>query len=89
MDRYEVFYRDRLIGLLTVVPKTGMHCYEPDEAGAAAAGQLTPLSHELLHGTSGFVPPIPFFQTRLKHMDRFGLREINYQTDYFTVRKLD
>lgn len=89
MERYEVFYRDRLIGLLAVDPETGMHCYEPDAAGTSAVQEIVALEHELLNGTSGFAAPIPFFQNRLKYMKRFGLREINYQTDYFTVRKLD
>lgn len=45
------------------------------------------LEYELKEGTQGFGPPIPFFQNRLFHMKRNGLDEINYQTDYFLVRK--
>ena len=87
MERYEVFYRDTLIGILTVDSTTGMHSYEPNEDGVSAVKQTVPLTHEMLDGTLGFVEPIPFFQNRLKYMKRYGLSEINYQTDYFTIRQ--
>lgn len=87
MEQYEVFYRDILIGILTVDRSTGLHRYEPEEAGLSAVQGIILLDHDLRTGTPGFVRPIPFFQNRLKNMERFGLREINYQTDFFTIRR--
>ena len=84
MERYEIFYRQFLLGILTVDSATGNYHYIPDAAGTAAVLALTSLPVEMRTETSG--PPIPFLQNRIMNMKRCGLTEINYQTDYFLVR---
>lgn len=87
MKRYEVFYRDTLIGVLEV-DETGKHRYTPDEKGVKATKEKTSLIKEMISGTDGFVDPIPFLQNRLMNAERWGLDEINYQTDHFTIKRI-
>ena len=46
-----------------------------------------PLSREVEQGTGGFGPSIPFFRERLQLMQRWNLQQINYQTDWFLLRR--
>ena len=86
MERYELFYKEVYLGRLTV-NEAGLHRFEPEEEGIKAVKDRAPLMRELERGTEGFVSPIPFFQSRLRQMRRWGLNEINYQTDWFLLRK--
>lgn len=84
---YEVFYKDILIGTLTI-NEAGLYCYLPDEAGVAKTKEETYLDTDLINGTNGeFVEPIPFLESRVKNMNKNGLSQINYGTDYFSVVK--
>lgn len=85
---YQLFYREYLIGTLEVNPDNNMHKFTPDEKGVSEAKKLTSLTKEMVEGTAGFVEPIPFFQNRLMNMNRNGLTEINYQTDFFVLKKI-
>ena len=87
-EEYEVFYRDTYIGWLTVDTVTGKHCYTPDKTGVEAVRVRASLLREMIEGTEGFVPPIPFFLNRIRNMKRAGIHELNYQTDYFTLREV-
>ena len=86
MERYEVFNRENLIGTLTVDDTAGTHCYIPDPDGVEKTLARTSLPPEMQHGTNGFGPPIPFLQNRIMNLKRAGLKELNYQTDYFLIR---
>lgn len=87
MERYELRFQDTFLGTLMVDTTTGKYAFTPDAAGVAAVREKTVLIREILEGTNGFVPPIPFFQNRVHNMKRSGLDEIRYHTDYFILRK--
>ncbi|MBE6885155.1 MAG: hypothetical protein E7487_11205 [Ruminococcaceae bacterium] len=89
MEQYEVFYRDTFLGMLSVNTQSGQHMFRPNREGGAAVCRQTSLIREITEGTDGSVPPIPFFYNRLKEMKRWDLNEINYQTDYFLIRKCE
>ncbi len=84
---YQLFYREFLIGVLEVDPETNKHRFTSNMEGVKAAKEMTSLTKEMVEGTDGFVDPIPFFQNRLMNMERNGLDEINYQTDYFLLKR--
>ena len=85
---YVLHYQDTFLGTLMVDTVTGRHSFEPDFSGVEAVKQETVLIVEILEGTKGFVPPIPFFQNRIWNMKRARLEEIRYHTDYFVLRKV-
>ncbi len=87
METYSLYYKDICLGKLTVETVTGRYAFEPDYSGVDTAKQDTVLIVEIEKGTKGFVPPIPFFQNRIRNMERACLDEIRYHTDYFVLRK--
>ena len=88
MEIYKLSFQDTFLGTLTVDTVTGKHAFEPDLAGVDAVKQKTVLIVEVERGTNGFVPPIPFFQNRIRNMKRARLEEIRYHTDYFVLSKV-
>ncbi|MDO4481672.1 MAG: hypothetical protein Q4C14_02950 [Bacillota bacterium] len=88
MEIYELSYKDTFLGTLTVDTVTGKYSFQPDFPGVDAAKENTVLIVEIENGTKGFVPPIPFFQDRIRNMKRSNLEEIRYHTDYFVLRKV-
>lgn len=89
MERYQLYYRDFLLGVLEVDPTNGKHCYTPNRAVIDEIDKRYPLDPILLGGSDGFVNPIPFFKSRLYQMRRWNLTEINYQTDYFLLKRVE
>ena len=87
MEYYELFFRGTFLGTLTVDTAANRHAFAPDAAGVAAAAEETVLTVEVARGTDGFVPPIPFFQSRLRNMQRLGSTEFRSHTDYFLLRR--
>ncbi len=87
-EQYEVFYRDVLIGILTVDLTNGNHRYVPNRDGVAKVEKTACLLRVMVEGTDGYSDPIPFFSNRLMNMKRSGLRQVNYQTDNFTIRQI-
>lgn len=87
MERYELSFKDSFLGTLMVDTTGEKYAFHPDAAGIAAAKEETVLIREIVEGTDGFVPPIPFFQSRIRNMKRVGLEELRYHTDYFILRK--
>lgn len=85
--QYKVFYREYHIGTLYVELDTQKHCYVPVSDSIERIKDTVPLIPEMCDGTNGYVDPIPFFQNRLMNMYRNGLKEINYQTDYFLIKE--
>lgn len=88
MEVYALSFQDSFLGTLIVDPITGKHAFEPDFSGVDAVKQETVLIVEILKGTKGFVPPIPFFQNRIQNMKRTHMEEIRYHTDYFVLRRI-
>lgn len=88
MERYEVFYRDTLIGRLTVDTTANRYRYDPDAEGVAKVESAAFLLKVMKEGSRGFGEPIPFFQSRIYYMKQWKLTEINYQTDFYTLRLL-
>ena len=88
MEIYKLSFQDTFLGTLTVDNVTGQYAFDPDSAGVAAVKEKTVLIVEVERGTKGFVPPIPFFQNRIRNMERAHLDEIRYHTDYFVLRKI-
>lgn len=86
-EHYEVYYRDILIGRLSV-DENGRHAYKPEKAGIAAVEDRVCLLRVMKEGTDGYGEPIPFFQNRLYNMKRNGLHQMNYQTDWFWIREV-
>ena len=87
MEHYEFYYKDVLLGNLDV-NDAGEHRYTACSEGVEAIRNTVPLMPLLEHGTDGYVAPIPFFYTRIGHMKQWKLTEINYQTDWFLLRKI-
>ena len=88
MEIYRLSFQGTFLGTLTVDTGTGLYAFEPDFAGVDAVKEETVLIVEAERGTNGFVPPIPFFQNRIRNMKRAHLEEIRYHTDYFVLRKV-
>lgn len=87
MEIYKLSFQDTFLGTLTVDSDTGKYAFEPDLEGVEVVKEKTVLIVEVERGTNGFVPPIPFFQNRIRNMKRAHLEEIRYHTDYFVLRK--
>lgn len=87
MERYKLSFKDTFLGTLKVDAISGKYAFEPDAEGVNAVREETVLIKEIEKGTNGFVPPIPFFQSRIYHMKRAHLKEIRYHTDYFILRE--
>ena len=82
--KYEIRYRDTLIGWLFI--RNGLHRYVPDPEGVAQVRKIAPLSRVMTEGCE-WGRPIPFFQERIVAATRFGReRFISMQTDYFVMR---
>lgn len=87
MEHYEFYYKDILLGHLDV-NDDGQHCFTACPDGVAAVRDTVPLMPLIEHGTGGYVKPSPFFYTRIGHMKQWKLTELNYQTDWFLLRKI-
>lgn len=57
-------------------------------AGVDTVKEKTVLIVEVERGTNGFVPPIPFFQNRIRNMKRANLEGIRYHTDHFILQRV-
>lgn len=88
MEHYEVFYRDTLIGYLTVDTKTDRYRYDPVPEGVAEVEETACLLRVMKEGQPEFGEPIPFFQNRIYNMKRWNLTVVNYQTDSYVMRLL-
>ena len=88
MEFYKLSFQDTFLGTLTVDTVTGKYAFEPDFAGVDAVKEKTVLIVEVAKGTNGFVPPIPFFQNRIRNMKHANLEEIRYHTDYFVLQRV-
>ena len=87
MEKYEVYYRDVLIGSLFVNSDYKYH-YEPNFEGVEKVKDTACLLRVMEEGTTDFGDPIPFFQERLRYMKLWKLGVINYQTDKFVIKKI-
>lgn len=88
LEKYEVFYKDVLIGNL-FVNNEYKYCYEPVLEGVERVKDSACLLRVMEKGTNGaFGEPIPFFQERLRYMKLWKLGVINYQTDNFVIKKM-
>lgn len=85
IEIYDIYYREYHIGVLMIDSATNLYRYEPNADGVAKVQKIAPLDYNMVHGTDGFVPPIPFFEERIRNMKRWGLTELNYHTDYFCI----
>lgn len=88
LEKYEVFYKDTLIGILTVDVIKNKYCYDPNYEGVEKVKDTACLIKVMIEGSNGFIEPIPFFQNRLMNMKRLGLQVGNYQTDWFVIREI-
>ena len=86
--KYEVFYTDVLIGILTVDEETDEYAYTPVYDGVKKVRDTACLLKVMENGTDGFGPSIPFFANRLMNMKRCGLHQVNYQTDNFLIKEI-
>ena len=83
---YEIFYREIKIGILEINLE-GKHRYTPDFEGVKLVGDNAPLIREMKE-VSGWINPIPFFQTRIDNAARFSQEnDIYYHTDQFRMIK--
>lgn len=87
MDIYDLFWKDTHLGVLEVDGE-GRHRYRADPAHLEFLAKTAPISPLLLRDSEGdFGPPIPFFKVRLESMATWHLTELNYQTDWFLLKK--
>lgn len=88
MEQYKIFYKDTVIGILSV-DDDYKYCYEPDFDEVEKVKGKACLLRVMEEGTNGiFGEPIPFFQERLRYMKLWNLDVIGYHTDYFTIKKI-
>ena len=88
LEKYEVFYKDVLIGNL-FVNNEYKYCYQPVFEGVERVKNSACLLRVMENGTDGeFGEPIPFFQERLRYMKLWKLGVINYQTDKFAIKRI-
>lgn len=84
MTKYEVSYRDTLLGHLYI--QNGQHCYIPIAQAVEEIRRKAPLPWEMVQGYP-WGKPIPFFQERIESAKRFGMEAyICRQTDYFVMK---
>lgn len=88
IETYEVFFEDVLIGILKVDISNKKHLYEPNKNGIEKVNERACLLKVMINGTNGFEELIPFFENRLYNMRRSNLRQVNYQTDKYTVKRI-
>lgn len=88
MEHYQVFYKDTLIGHLTVDTGVNQYRYLPCPEGVAKVEKAACLLRVMVEGQPQFDEPIPFFQNRIYNMKRWNLTVVNYQTDNYTLRLL-
>ena len=84
MKKYEIFYKEILIGMLEI-RDDGKHKYTPNMKGVEIAKTQVSLIHEMLEA-SDWRDPIPFFQNRIDNAKRFSTENnISYHTDSFRM----
>ena len=89
MEKYEVYYGSVFIGKLFVNDEY-QYCYEPVFEGVEKVREYACLLKVMENGTEGeFGEPIPFFQERIRYMQLWKLRAINYQTDKFIIKRVE
>ena len=89
MEKYEVYYDEVLIGILSIDSEY-RYCYEPKMDGVEKVRDNACLLRVMEEGTGGeFGEPIPFFQERIRYMKLWKLGVINYQTDKFVVARIE
>lgn len=89
MELYEMYYKDIFLGILKVDTVADKYEFIPDKESVQQVKNETWLIREIVEGTKGFVPPIPFFQERIRLMKRRDLKELRYHTDYFVIIRRD
>ena len=88
VERYELYYKEHLIGKLEVDTQSGKHRYTAACPLTEQLAKKYPFPPHLLHDSDGWVEPMGFFLVRIRDMKRWNLTEINYQTDYFLLKKI-
>ena len=87
MDTYDLFWKDTHLGVLEVDGE-GRHRYRVDPTHVDFLEKTAPMDPRLLQDSEGdFGPPIPFFKARLETMAAWNLTSLNYQTDWFLLKK--
>lgn len=87
MKKYEIFYRDILIGVL-LINQEGLYKYTPNIANTEKVKAEISVITEMLTGTD-WVEPIPFFKNRIDAAKRFSLEDdISTQKDLFRFKKV-
>ena len=87
MENYQVYYKDILIGMLSI-DGDYRYCYKPEFENVEKIKDSACLLRVMKEGTDGFEEPIPFFQERIRYMKLWKLGVINYQTDNFVIKKI-
>ena len=86
MDIYDLYWKETHLGVLEV-DDAGRHRYRVNREAAEQLQKTAPIGPCLLKNSGDFGPPLPFFSARLKTMAAWGLNELNYQTDWFLLKK--
>ena len=86
-ETYDLCWKDTHLGVLEVDGQ-GRHRYRVDRDAAERLRKTAPIGPCLLEDSPGdFGPPMPFFKARLETMTAWKLTELNYQTDWFLLKK--
>ena len=85
--KYNVLYKDVEIGVLEI-NAVGQHKYTPNYEGVSQIKDEVSLIREMLVA-SDWRNPIPFFSERIENAQKFNLRVIRYQTDFFKMVRSD
>lgn len=84
MMRYEIIYKDLLLGVL-LINSSGLYKYTPNSANTEKAMAEISLGSELTQPTD-WREPIPFFSNRIENAKRFSLEDdIRTQKDFLRM----
>lgn len=89
IEKYEIYYRETVIGYLHVDTERRLHRYIPRPEGVEEVDPIACLLRVMKEGQEEFGEVIPFFDSRLFYMKRSGRKIFGYHTDHFTFKLLE
>ena len=89
MRHYELYLKAFLIGRLEWDTQCDKYRYTAVCPLVVELDKKYPIPPELLRDSDGWVDPMPFFATRIYQMERWNLTELNYQTDWFLLKRIE
>lgn len=86
MQKYNVFYKGTLIGVLTVSDED--YSYTPDAKAVAALEAEGEVLLFEAKATQNYSHPIKFYKSRIENCSRFPDLKIGYHTDPYSLKSI-